>query len=250
MARLRAIVAGWLGAVLMTAAGQAAEITVLSSTAMREALEALVPQFERASGHTVALRFESSGVLPATVKGGARADLVVTTVALIDDLVTSGKLQAGRSVPFVRSGAGVAVRAGAPKPDISTPEAFKAALLAARTVGISKGPSGVHMMSVLERLGIAEQIKAKAVVTEFGQRVGVQIANGTAEIGIQQITELLATPGIDLVGPLPPALQADIVYAIAPMIAASQPAAADALVKFLTSEAVVPIVRKMGLEPA
>jgi molybdate transport system substrate-binding protein len=217
---------------------------------MREPLEALVPQFERTTGHTVVMRFESSGVLPATVKGGAQADLVVTTRPLIDDLVTAGRLQAGRTVPFVRSGAGVAVRAGAPKPDISTPEAFKTALLAARTVGISKGPSGVHVMSVLERLGIAEQIKAKAVVTEFGQRVGVQIANGTAEIGIQQITELLATPGIDLVGPLPAALQADIVYAIALTVAVRESAAADALVKFLTSDAVVPIVRKMGLEPA
>lgn len=189
-------------------------------------------------------------MLPATVKGGAQADLVVTTRPLIDDLVTAGKLQAGRAVSFVRSGAGVAVRAGAPKPDISTPEAFKKALLAAKTVGISKGPSGVHMMGVLERLGIAEQIKAKAVVTEFGQRVGVQIANGTAEIGIQQITELLATPGIDLVGPLPAALQADIVYAIAPTVAVREPAAADALVEFLTSAEILPIVRKMGLEPA
>jgi len=249
MARLRTILAFCLGGVLMAAAGQAAEITVLSSTAMREPLEALVPQFERATGHTVAMRFESSGVLPATVKGGAQADLVVTTPALIEELVKAGKLQAGRTIQFVRSGAGVAVRAGAPKPDISTPEAFKAALLAAKTVGISKGPSGVHMTAVLERLGIAEQIKAKAVVTEFGQRVGVQIANGTAEIGIQQITELLATPGIELVGPLPPALQADIVYAIAPTVATREPVAADALVKFLTSGAVVPIVKKMGLEP-
>jgi len=250
MARRLAIVAGCLGVALMAAVGQAAEITVLSSTAMRESLEALAPQFERTTGHKLVMRFESSGVLPAKVKDGAQADLVVTTPALIEDLVKAGKLQAGRTISFVRSGAGVAVRAGAPKPDISTPEAFKNALLAARTVGISKGPSGVHMMAVLDRLGIADQIKAKAVVTEFGQRVGVQIANGTAEIGIQQITELLATPGIDVVGPLPPPLQADIVYAIAPTVAAREPAAADALVKFLKSDAVVPIVRKMGLEPA
>jgi molybdate transport system substrate-binding protein len=247
---VRGIVAGCLGAALMATAGQAAEITVLSSTAMREPLKAMVPLFEQASSDRVVLRFESSGVLPGSVKAGAQADLVVTTAALIEDLVTAGKLRAGRTVALVRSGVGVAVRAGAPKPDISTPEAFRAALLAAKTVGLSKGPSGVHMAGVLERLGIAEQVKAKAVVTGFGERVGLQIADGHAEIGIQQITELLATPGIDVVGPLPPALQADIVYAVAPTVAIREPAAADALVRFLKSDSVVPILRKMGLEPA
>jgi molybdate transport system substrate-binding protein len=248
-ARHAAIAACWLGLVAMTTAGHAAEIALLSSTAMREPLEALVPAFEQSSGHKVAMRFESSGVLPDMVRGGARADLVVTTPPLIEALAKDGKLNAARMALFVRSRVGVAVRAGATKPDISTPDAFKAALLAVRSVGISKGPSGVHMMGVLQRLGIAEQVRAKAVITEFGQRVGVQIANGNAEIGMQQITELLATPGIDVIGPLPAALQADIVYAIAPMTGAPVSPAADRLVAYLTSPAIVPVVARMGLEP-
>jgi molybdate transport system substrate-binding protein len=250
MARLRALTLVYLGAILMAGAVQAAEITVVSSTAMREPLEALVPEFERTSGHKVVMRFESSGVLPAKVREGLKADLVVTTPALIVQLGQEHRLRADRMVGFTRSRVGVAVRAGAPRPDIATVAAFKAALLAARSVGISKGPSGVHMRAVLQRLGIAEQIEAKAVVTEFGQRVGVQVANGSAEIGIQQITELLATPGIDVVGPLPPELQADIIYAIAPTSDARDTTAADALVKYLKSAAATPVLARMGLDPA
>jgi molybdate transport system substrate-binding protein len=228
----------------------AADIAVISSTAMREVLEALVPMFERASGHKVTVSFHSGAVLPVKVREGAQADLVVTTPDTIDDLVKDGKLVAGTRVDFVRSGVGVAVRAGAPRPDIATAQAFRNALLAAKSVGISKGPSGVYLMSVLARLGIADQIKAKAVVPELGQRVGALVARGDAEIGMQQITELLPIPGIDFVGPLPQELQTIIVYATARPTNAKEREAADALVKFLASETVAPIIRKMGLEPA
>ena len=149
----------------------------------------------------------------------------------------------------MRSGAGVAVRAGARKPDIATPDAFKNALLAAKTVGYSQGPSGVHFMTVLARLGIADQIKAKGVVPPLGQRVGTLIAKGEAEIGVQQITELLLIPGIDFVGPLPKELQANIVYATATPSNAKERQAAAALVKFLSSEPALPVIKKMGLEP-
>ena len=136
---------------------------------------------------------------------------------------------------FVRSGAGVAVRAGAAKPDIATPDAFKRALLAAKTVGYSQGPSGVHFMSVLAKLGITEEVKAKGVVPPLGQRVGALVAKGDAEIGVQQITELLLIPGIDFVGPLPKELQANIVYATATPANAKERQGAAALVKFLSS---------------
>jgi molybdate transport system substrate-binding protein len=144
----------------------------------------------------------------------------------------------------------VAVRAGAPKPDIATPEALKRALLAAKTVGYSQGPSGVHFMTVLEKLGIVGEVKAKGVVPPLGQRVGTLIAKGEAEIGVQQITELLLIPGIDYVGPLPKELQADIVYATATPTSAREKAAAAELVRFLGSEPARPIIRKLGLEPA
>src|ERR1700682_1898589 len=216
-----AAIAGCLGALLMGDAVNAAEITVIASTAMREVLAELVPMFERASGHKVAISFLSGAVLPVKMKEGAQADVVVTTPATIDDLVAAGRVVANTRVDFVRSGAGVAVRTGAPKPDIATPDAFKAALLAAKTVGYSQGPSGVHFMTVLARLGITDQVKAKGVVPPLGQRVGTQIS------------ELLQIPGIDFVGPLPKELQANIVYATATPTSAKEKAGAAALVKFL-----------------
>jgi molybdate transport system substrate-binding protein len=238
------------GLILSAHVARAAEITVIASTAMREVLEALVPQFERDSGHKVTVSFLSGAVLPVKIKEGAQADLVVTTPQTIDDLVKADKVVAGTRVDFVRSAAGVAVRAGVAKPDIATPEALKAALLAAKTVGYSQGPSGVHFMTVLAKLGITDQVKAKGVVPPLGQRVGVLIAEGKAEIGVQQITELLQIPGIDFVGPLPQELQANIVYATATPTTAKEKAGAAALVKYLGSEPTVPVIKKLGLEPA
>jgi molybdate transport system substrate-binding protein len=183
------------------------------------------------------------------VKEGAQADVVVTTPATIDDLVAAGRVAPNTRVDFVRSGAGVAVRAGAPHPVIATPDAFTAALLAAKTVGYSQGPSGVHFMTVLARLGITDQVKAKGVVPPLGSRVGTLIAEGKAEIGVQQITELLQIPGIDFVGPLPKELQANIVYSTATPTSAKEKAGAAALVKFISSEPALPLIKKVGLEP-
>ncbi len=239
-------------AALLAQAGavHAADVDVIASTAMREVLDELVPMFERASGHKVTVSFLSGAVLPGKVREGAPADLVMTTPETIDDLVKAGKVEPGTRVDFVRSGAGVAVRTGAAKPDIATPEAFKNALLAAKTVGYSQGPSGVHFMTVLAKLGITADVKAKGVVPPLGQRVGALVAKGEAEIGVQQITELLLIPGIDFVGPLPKELQANIVYATATPANAKERQGAAALVKFLSSEPALPIIKKMGLEPA
>jgi molybdate transport system substrate-binding protein len=239
-----------LGATLISHAAVAAEITVVSSTAMTEFLEAAIPVFERQTGNKVKATFLSSAVLPGKVREGIEADVVVTTPGIFDDLVKAGKLVPGSRSDFIKSSAGVAVRSGAPKPDISTPEAFKAALLAAKSVGISKRPSGAYMLTLLDRLGIADAIKPKAVFTEPGERVGLIIASGKAEIGVQQITELLAMSGIDFIGPLPPALQTTIVYSTATPVNAKERDAATAFAKFLTSETVVPMAKKMGLDPA
>ncbi len=240
---------GGLGMMLTTTGAGAAEIAVIGSTAMREALEATVPLFERTSGATVALRFESGSVLPGAVKDGAPCDLVMTTPATIEELTKAGRLVPNSRVDFVRSGVGVAVRAGAPKPDIATEPAFKAALLKATSVGISQGPSGVYTMQMLDKLGIAAQIAPKAVRPDLGVRVGTLVADGKAEIGLQQITELLPIPGIAYVGPLPASLQTVIVYGSARSTAAKNPDGAAALVAFLSSEAVAPILTRMGLEP-
>jgi molybdate transport system substrate-binding protein len=240
--------AGCLGVMVAGTRAQAAEIVLTSSTAMREAVEELAAMFERASGNKVTMSFQSGVETSAKIEAGAVADLVVTTPEAIDALVKDGKVVPDTRVNFVQSGVGVAVRAGAPRPDIGTPEAFKEAMLAAKSVGISKGPSGVYLMSIMQRLGIADQVKAKGVTPELGQRVGNLVARGEAEIGVQQITELLPIAGVDFLGPLPDALQTKIGYATARLATAKQPEAASALVKFMSSEAALPVVKKMGME--
>ena len=249
--RIRAfLAAASLAAGAMIAGAEAAEIKVIGSTAMREALDELIPMFERTTGHKVIINFQSGADLPVRVEEGVPSDLVLTTPDNIERLAKGGKVTASSRVDFLRSLVGVAVRAGAPRPDITTPDGFKAAMVAAKSVGISKGPSGVHLMSVLQRLGIADQVKAKAVMPALSVRVGRLVANGEAEIGVQQVNELLPIPGIDFIGPLPKELQTEIVYAIVRPINAKETTAADALVKFLTSEAAAPHLRKIGLVPA
>jgi molybdate transport system substrate-binding protein len=240
---------GVLGIVLCGGAVHAAEIAVLSSTAMRELLEELIPAFERASGHKVTITFQSGVNVSARMREGAIADVVITAAPALDDLVKDGKVVAGSRVDFVRARVGLAVRAGAPKPDIGTPEAFKNALLAAKSIGYSRGPSGIHFESVLRRLGIADQVKGKLIQPELGVRVGALVARGEAELGVQQINELLPLPGIDFVGPLPNELQTVLVYSTGLPATAGQPELAKALVKFLTSEAALPVFKKLGMEP-
>jgi molybdate transport system substrate-binding protein len=226
----------------------AAEINLVASTAMREALDELIPLFERGSGHKVVLQFHPAATLVVKVRDGLTADLVLTTANNIEALMSDGRLVKDSRVDFAHSRVGVAVRTGAPKPDIRTAAGFKTALLAARSVGISKGPSGVYLLSVLARLGIADEVKAKMVQPELSVRVGTLVARGEAEIGIQQIGELLPIAGIDTIGPLPNELQTVIVYALARHVQATQARAAEALVKFLTAPERAPLMKKIGLE--
>jgi molybdate transport system substrate-binding protein len=247
---IAATLAGALGAATIGTAVNAADINFVASTAMREALDELIPAFEKASGHKVAINFNPAATLVVKVKEGVPADLVMTTPDNIETLVKDGKLVAGSRVDFAHSRVGVAVKAGAPKPDISTPEKLKNALLAAKSIGISKGPSGVYLMTVMQQLGIADQVKAKAVSPDLGVRVGTLVAKGEAEIGVQQIGELLPIPGIDYIGPLPKELQTVIIYGMGRPANAKEWPAADALVKYLTSPNVAPILKKLGLDPA
>ena len=223
-----------------------AEVNLVASTAMREALDELIPLFVRESGHKVVLHFHPAATLVVKVRDGLAGDLVLATANNIETLMQDGKLVAGSRIDFAHSRVGVAVRAGAPKPA----DGFKAALLAARSVGVSKGPSGDYLMSVLVRLGIAEEVKAKMVRPELSVRVGTVVARGEAEIGIQQIGELLPIAGIDTVGPLPDELQTVIVYALARHVNATQWPAAEPLTKFLTAPERAPLLKKVGLDPA
>ena len=237
-----------LAAMITTA--HAAEIQLLASTAMREALDALVPQFEKDSGHKVTISFYPAATLVLKVKDGAPADIVMTTPDNLTELTNTKHLVDGTRVDFAHSRVGVAVKEGAPKPDIGTPAALKAAFLAAKSIGVSRGPSGVHLLGQMAKLGIADQVKAKMVQPDLGVRVGTLVADGKAEIGVQQVGELLPIKGIVFLGPLPSELQTVIVYGMARSANARQWYAASMLVKYLTAPNVGPMLKKIGLDPA
>lgn len=228
------------------------EITVHCTNGLKETVLELAPQFERAHGAKVNVSFGSTKLIIEEVNAGAPADLLILTAEAIDDLIRRGKIMAGSRVDIARSGIGVAVRAGAPKPDISTPEALKHALLAAKTVSYSKvGASGIYTANVLvPRLGIAEEMKSRALMSEPGTPVGVLIANGKADIGLQQISELVPIPGIDIVGPLPGDLQKMTTFSSGICTGAAAAEAARALVADLVAPAALPVMRRQGLEPA
>jgi molybdate transport system substrate-binding protein len=234
----------------------AAEIKVLGTTSWKFVFEELTPQFERETGHKIALAPVDTGArVTKRILGGETADVVIISGAGMEVLTKQGKVVPESRVKIARASIGVAVRKGAPKPDISTPEALKRTLLAAKSVAYSDpasgAASGVHFVKVLERLGIAEEVKAKAklIPTGTGIVVGDIVARGDAEIGVQQLSELAAVSGVDVVGPLPGALQSVTPSVAGIMVNAKQPEAGKALIKFLTTPAAVSVIKAKGLEP-
>jgi molybdate transport system substrate-binding protein len=229
---------------------KAADINLMTTGAVEFILRDLIPPFEKATGHKVNMTVLGTVIAVDKLKEGAAADLVLLNPDVLGDLTKAQKIVPGSITPVFHSRAGVAVRAGAPKPDISTLEAFKQALLKAQTIGHSTGVSGVHFTTnVLPRLGIADQIKSKIRISK-GFPVGILIAKGEAEIGIHQIAELLPIPGIDIVGELPAEIQTTLVYATGIHAGAKQPEAARALANFVRLETAVAAIRKNGMEPA
>jgi molybdate transport system substrate-binding protein len=224
----------------------AAEIKVICSGAMRPALEELAPQFERASGHKLAISFAGTNVIRDRVQAGEAVDVIILAATAVDALLAQGKLAA--KVDLVRSGVGVGVRAGASRPDLSSAEAFKRTLLAAKSFSRSEGPSGVYIADLFERMGIAEAMKGKTVVVR-GRLVGDALVKGEADIGVQQVSELKSVPGVDVL-PMPAEIQHITVFAAGISVAAKASAAVQALIKFLTSPAAAPVIRAKGLEPA
>ena len=240
--------AGCLSTVIAGSAAIAAEITVVSTAGpMPEMMGALVPMFERESGHKVTVKFQGAPQTMKELKEGAGIDLVIAGDDVIGDLVKNGGAVGGSS-KIMLSRVGVAVRAGAPKPDIGSADAFKAALVAAKSVAYSQGASGQHFTAVIARLGLVDTLKPKTIIVQ-GKPVGAAVAAGEAEIGVQQVAELLPVPGIDFVGPLPGDLQKIIVYAAAVPAKAKEPEAAKALMNFLTSDAAVPVIKQKGMYP-
>ena len=223
---------------------------ILCTNGVKSVMVDLVPAFERTSGTKVMITWGATNSLLKDLEGGAGGDLAILTAEAIDDLMSGGRVVAGSRVDLARSGIGVAVRKGAKRPDIASPEALKRALLAAKSVAHSKsGMSGIYFPTVLARLGIADAMKAKIVIPDPGTPIGEVVAKGDAEIGIQQISELLPVAGIDIVGPLPAALQKITTFSAGVLTAAKEPDAAAALLKFVAAEA-PHLLKQKGLEPA
>jgi molybdate transport system substrate-binding protein len=237
------------GALLFSGVANAAEIKVLSTQATEQAYRELVPQFEHASGHKVTTTF--TGTLDANKRlaAGETYDLLIMSSPSIDEHIKAGKVVSGSRVDLAKSGVAVAVRAGAPKPDISTSEALKKTLLAAKSIGYSTGPSGNYVIGLFQRMGIADEIKPKLKQTPTGVFVASIIASGEAELGFQQVSELIAAPGVDYVGPLPTDIQHMTVFSSGIMAGAKEVDAAKALVKFITAPAAAAAFKKRGMEP-
>ena len=244
-----------LAALLVAAAASAQDVHVVTSGGFTEAYKQLVPRFERETHIHVVSAFGASmgatpDAIPNRLKRGEPIDVIILAAPALDDLIKQGKVVAGSRVDLVRSLIAMAVRTGAPKPDISTVDALKRTLLQAKSIGSSDSASGVYLRTVLfSRLGIADQIKAKSKVVEAYERVGDAVARGDIEVGFQQVSELEPVPGITIVGPLPEGAQQVTIFSAAIVNGAKAPDAGKALIAFLSSPAVASTVEQTGLEP-
>ena len=222
----------------------------LCSNGVKAVALELIPQFERARGSKLDIMWASTNMLLDEINKGATGDLAILTDEVIDDLIRQGKIIAGSRVDLAQSAIGIAVRNGAPKPDIGSAEAFKQALLSARAICYSKtGISGVYFPTVLERLGITEAVKSKTIIPTPGVPVGEIVVRGDADIGVQQISELLPVPGIKIVGPLPKDLQKLTVFSAGIFVGAKEADVARALVTVLISSAARSVYVRKGMEP-
>jgi molybdate transport system substrate-binding protein len=253
-AHFRALALGFAAVLLLAGTAGAAEVRVMISGGLTAAYKALVPEFERATGHTVLTAYGPSmgttqNAIPVRLERGEPVDVLIMVGYALGDLAKQGKVIPDSRVDLVKSPIGIAVKSGAPKPDISSADTLKRALLAAKSVAYSDSASGVYVSTeMFEKLGIADQMKDKARKIP-ATPVGEIVARGDAEIGFQQISELLPVAGVDIVGPLPPDLQKITVFAAGIATVSKEPDAGKALIKFLTSPAASAVIVKSGMEP-
>jgi molybdate transport system substrate-binding protein len=245
-------VAKGLSVLALVGAGtaQAAEIKMLVSNAVKTSMEELAPQFEKATEHKLTITFGAASELKTAIESGAAFDVAILTPAVIDALVKEGKLSAAGGTDIARAGFGIAARKGAPKSDIGTVEAFRHALLDAKSIAyVEAGAGSPYFKSLLERLGIADQVKPKLKPQPTSNPAAKAVANGEAEIGITAISEILPYAGAEVVGPLPPEIQFYSVSAAAVAADTKVPEAAKAVIRFLTAPSAIAVLKAKGLNP-
>ena len=229
------------------ASATAAELVVLCTQALRTSVQDLAPRFEQATGHKVVVTIAPTGQLLQRVRQGEQADVLIASASGLNDLGREALVATASIVEVARAQVGIAIRAGAPRPDISSPEGVKQALLAAGAVAYSQGGlSGNSFEGVLDKLGIKDTVKAKA---KLGSPAAGFVVRGEADIAVQQIPELIAVQGAELVGPLPPELDQVTPFSAAALSRAKQPEVAQAWLKFLTSSEAAAVIRSKGLTP-
>lgn len=229
---------------------RAADIKVICSNGFAAVMQELGPQYERASGHKLIVSYGLAAVLGKSIEGGEAFDLTILAPPQIDALIRQGQIAADSRTVLARSGIGVMVRSGAPKPDISTVDAFKRALLGAKSIAFPpQGQSGIYLTGLIERLGLTEALKTKMMPIANGPLTGETVARGEAELGITPIGELLAVKGVALVGPLPAEVQNYIVQTAGVSAAAAQGMAARDFLKFLMAPANAHVIAEKGMEP-
>lgn len=228
---------------------QPAEVTVLCSNAFKAVMEDLAPQFERATHHTLVVRYGLAAGLKAEIEAGAAFDLAILTPAVIDDLITSRRAVADSRTIVAQSGLGILIRAGARKTDISTVDAFKRALVGAKSIAYAKeGASGVAFAAIIQRLGIADDLRPKSQLTATGEAVGEAVVHGAAEFGVLPVSEILPIRGAELLGTFPANAQSYIVMVASVGAAANEHKAARDLIAFITAPAALPVIRSKGME--
>ncbi len=228
---------------------QRGQLAIICTMSCKEALIELVPVFERESGYGVDVTYGAGPELAKKIRGGVRADIFVGPEEFSGSLIDEGRLVGSTRTAFAHSSAVVAVKAGGSKPDISSAEKLKEALLAAKAVCYSGGASGIHFVQACERLGIAELVAAKLVKPRPGEMVGPVLVRGDADIGVQQPAELLPVPGVEILGPLPPELRQTIVYGATVFTGSTQHDGNQAFVAFMRSPAAREVLHETGLDP-
>jgi molybdate transport system substrate-binding protein len=228
---------------------RAAELKVIAGGSMMASLSALAPEFEKATGHKLATHFDSTPNIIARVTSGTPFDVVVVPLDVFKDAAAKARFAPGPTIDIARVGYGVIVRAGAPKPDISTPDAFKSALLAAPSVAfLPASAAGAYVTRVFDRLGIAEEMKAKTKVQTAPAQIAPAVAKGDADLGVF-LTNVLTAPGVELVGPFPGDLQQELVFTSAIAADTSEADAARALIDYLKTPAATTVIKAAGMTP-